>query len=197
MDNNILDEILPEITTVTRWQRLKSLIFDYFSLVLIMIIFVTPILGVIWLIERYTTYGCMNLYFAYVLSLMLNKDLLNGMSLGKRKVGLQIVNIRTNETASSLKCALRNSLIFIWPFEILTLLFYPERRLGDLIAGTKVILHPTVTLNETKDELIYSNKKQLFISFVIVFTIALLLMCLLTFIFPNGDTHVILKNRTI
>ena len=70
---------------------------------------------------------------------ILNKDYYSGQSVVHRLVGLQIVDNKTLEPANSIKCMLRNVTMPIWPVEGLFVLINPKRRLGDFIAGTKVI----------------------------------------------------------
>lgn len=71
----------------------------------------------------------------------MNKDVVGGKSIGKRLQGYKVVKRGTTETASSLRCYLRNIVIpLLWPMEVLITYFNPTRRLGDLIAGTEVIM---------------------------------------------------------
>lgn len=68
------------------------------------------------------------------------KDSYRGKSVGKRVIGLQVVNLKTGLPASALQCFIRNLLIPIWPIEVIISIFSPSRRLGDVLANTKVIL---------------------------------------------------------
>ena len=77
--------------------------------------------------------------FMMILSIYFLKDSYRGRSIGKRMIGLQVVSRKTGEPASSLLCFIRNLVIPIWPLEVLISIFSPSRRLGDLIANTKVI----------------------------------------------------------
>jgi uncharacterized RDD family membrane protein YckC len=70
---------------------------------------------------------------------ILNKDYYSGQSVVHRLVGLQIVDNKTLVPANSMKCMLRNITMPIWPLEGLFVLINPKRRLGDFIAGTKII----------------------------------------------------------
>jgi len=67
-----------------------------------------------------------------------NKDFFNAQSVAKRILGLQIIDRKTSQPATDLKCFLRNITIPIWPLEALISLVSPTRRLGDLIANTRV-----------------------------------------------------------
>ncbi len=72
------------------------------------------------------------------MSLYFNKDMIQGKSVAKRALKLEVVDIKTGEVASSLKCLVRNLTIAVWPIEVIAVLISPSRRIGDLIAGTKV-----------------------------------------------------------
>ncbi|MFM2388040.1 MAG: hypothetical protein RL660_2797 [Bacteroidota bacterium] len=67
------------------------------------------------------------------------KDIISGRSLAKRILKLQVVDNRTGEVASPLKCFIRNLLIVLWIIEVLVVLGSPNRRLGDQLAGTRVV----------------------------------------------------------
>jgi uncharacterized RDD family membrane protein YckC len=75
-------------------------------------------------------FGLMFVYFL--------KDSFNGRSLAKRMLQLQVVNHRTGKPATVLQCFIRNIFIIIWPVEVIFTFFQPERRIGDLVAGTRV-----------------------------------------------------------
>ena len=70
---------------------------------------------------------------------IINKDFYNGKSVAKRIHGYQIIDNKTNLAASEMQCMTRNLTMIIWPLEGLITLFNPSRRLGDFIAGTKLI----------------------------------------------------------
>ncbi|WP_256014179.1 hypothetical protein [Desertivirga xinjiangensis] len=70
---------------------------------------------------------------------LLNKDFYRGKSVAKRFYGYQIIDIKSNNIASPLKCMTRNITMVIWPIEVIAAWVNPKRRLGDFIAGTKLI----------------------------------------------------------
>lgn len=73
------------------------------------------------------------------------KDCINGRSIAKRILKLQVVDNSTGQVASPLKCFIRNIFIVIWPIEGIVALVNPSRRLGDRVAGTKlVVFDPTL-----------------------------------------------------
>lgn len=77
--------------------------------------------------------------FGLVFIAIFNKDFFNGQSVVKRYLGYQVIDIKTLKSASHFKCMLRNITGPIWPVEVVFALANRQRRLGDFIAGTKVI----------------------------------------------------------
>ena len=73
------------------------------------------------------------------MALYICKDCFQGKSLAKRILKHQIVDSKTLTTASPIQCTIRNFTLLIWPIEVIVTFFNPEKRLGDRIAGTKVI----------------------------------------------------------
>ena len=67
-----------------------------------------------------------------------NKDFVKGRSIAKRICGLVVIDIKTDKPASSLQCFIRNMTVPLWPLEFLVSLFSPRRRIGDLIANTRL-----------------------------------------------------------
>lgn len=67
------------------------------------------------------------------------KDSINGRSFGKRKSGLQVVHYQTGDPASPMRCFVRNLTAFIFYIEFVVALANPERRIGDYLAGTKLV----------------------------------------------------------
>lgn len=67
------------------------------------------------------------------------KDSFNGRSLAKIALKLQVVENETGKVASPLRCFARNLFCVLWPIEFFVILFSPSRRIGDFVAGTKVV----------------------------------------------------------
>lgn len=100
------------------------------------------------------------------MSLYFNKDMIQGKSVAKRALKLEVVNIKTGEVASSLKCLVRNLTIAVWPIEVIAVLISPSRRIGDLIAGTRVEF-----ITDERDSKPKVNFKNLILSLLIGFMI--------------------------
>ena len=88
------------------------------------------------------------------------KDSFDGRSFGKRITGLQVVNYKTDIVATPLRCLIRNLFIVIWPIEFVVTLINPDRRIGDYVAGTKVVLY---NKNDTPIKINYAQIVSLFI----------------------------------
>jgi hypothetical protein len=69
------------------------------------------------------------------------KDCINGQSIAKRILKLQVVDSVTGQVASPMKCLVRNLMLILWPIEVLVSLTNTSRRLGDKIAGTKLVVY--------------------------------------------------------
>ena len=78
------------------------------------------------------------LVMSFAMSLYFNKDAIQGKSIAKRALKQEVVDVKTGEVASSVKCLIRNITIVLWPIEVIVVLVSPSRRIGDFIAGTKV-----------------------------------------------------------
>ncbi|MCL6220516.1 RDD family protein [Zunongwangia pacifica] len=74
-----------------------------------------------------------------IFSAYFNKDAIKGKSPAKRILGLIIVDNKTGEIANPIKSVIRNITLVFWPIEVIFSLISPNRRIGDFIAGTKVI----------------------------------------------------------
>jgi len=75
----------------------------------------------------------------FVISLYFNKDSVFGRSIGKRILGLQVIDIRSGKPATPIQCLIRNLTILIWPVEVIFAIANTRRRLGDFIARTQLV----------------------------------------------------------
>lgn len=140
------------VPAVTKGGRLGAMLIDHIAMTFIMAIFFIPVLfkNLSDVMAESSGHppvgpgpeGIFSGPLVYVglfgLSLYLCKDSFNGRSFGKLVMGLQVVNNETGEAASPLRCLVRNLFIVLWPLEVLVTLAQPERRIGDLVAGTRV-----------------------------------------------------------
>ncbi|GAA4329186.1 RDD family protein [Flaviaesturariibacter amylovorans] len=84
------------------------------------------------------------------------KDTIGGRSLAKRMLGLHIIDNKGGYRAQAVQCFVRNIPIMVWFVEVVVLLFSPDRRLGDLMGGTRVVtdeyLHEQERLNSLTED---------------------------------------------
>ena len=98
------------------------------------------------------------------------KDSFNGRSIAKRALKLQVVDNKTGKVASPIKCFVRNIFIIIWPIEVVVTLINPSRRIGDLVAGTKVVpFNPELEQSKI-------NFGQIGLSFILAYGLMILVM---------------------
>jgi uncharacterized RDD family membrane protein YckC len=129
--------------------RIGSMILDHFAMTFIAMLFVLP--GVIsnfsaafevtHQIEDTDIFGGLKYFGLLGFALYFCKDSINGQSIAKKVLKLQVVEVSTGKAASPIKCFLRNLTCLIWPIEVIVTLFNPNRRIGDMIAGTIVVQH--------------------------------------------------------
>ena len=162
--------------------RLASMLIDHFILSFAILIILAPSLffGLKNIINitheqpvfqpEFAIYSMLFWFIVYF-----NKDIINGRSPAKRILKLQVIDIKTNKPASSIKCLIRNLTTPFWLLEVLITLFNPERRIGDLFAGTKVEVY-TPNLEENK----YSFKKSLSALILSLFIVSIFLIPLST-----------------
>ena len=84
---------------------------------------------------------CVLIYFAIAFVLMLVKDAVRGMSVGKFIVGIQVVDSKTGKPIGLWQSALRNSLLYLFSgIEFFVIVSNSKGlRLGDRLAETRVV----------------------------------------------------------
>jgi uncharacterized RDD family membrane protein YckC len=128
--------------------RLGAMILDHFFMTMIAMVFFIP--GMISgfseafkVSHEQTNPNFIGGTFGYIgmlgFALYFCKDIINGRSIAKRILKLQVVDNKTGQPASPIKCFVRNLLCVLWPIEVIVAMTNTERRLGDRIAGTKLV----------------------------------------------------------
>lgn len=69
------------------------------------------------------------------------KDIINGRSIAKRILKLQVVDNKTGQVATPLQCFVRNIFCVLWIIEVIVAMTNTSRRLGDRVAGTKLVYY--------------------------------------------------------
>ena len=132
--------------------RIKAVAIDYLILCLIGFI---PIM--------YSNSPIIAMFILYPLAI--NKDFLNGKSIGKRLCGIQVQNLKGGKT-SEWNSALRNFLLII-PIDFFVTIINPTRRIGDIIAGTQIGYETEMNLKTIISELKeYRVNKELIIGLI-------------------------------
>jgi len=157
--------------------RLGSMIFDHFIMTIILMIFLSPLLINNFTDSRIKAVGNSSMiemnspvtyFMIFGFALYFCKDIFGGRSIAKRILKLQVVSNSTGEVASPIQCVIRNFFCVIWPLEVIMTLINPSRRLGDIIAGTKIISqNPPITKE--------INLNQIVISFILAYGITSLI----------------------
>ncbi len=159
--------------------RLLSIIIDFLLILLVCLVSNLIILKIDIKMNFMYHYTFVMVVFY---SLFFCKDIINeGQSIGKRIVGLRIINDNKSNNkgkrVSNRNLILRNIFIFIWPLELLMIIINPEKRMADFKLKTKII--PCKTKNKLP---IFSNVKQYLLTFVGVFIITLGIFYLILFL---------------
>jgi len=134
------DTLTEIVNSNNRIHRISSMLLDHFLMCILLI----PPAIILSIISEYIGWELNNRMDTFVFFLIvfvyLNKGFFNGKSPAKRILGYQVVNRKTEIPATELQCFVRNLTICIaWPLEVIVGFINPERRIGDLIANTKVI----------------------------------------------------------
>ncbi|HET6252828.1 MAG TPA: RDD family protein [Puia sp.] len=131
-------------TSLNRVNRLVSMLSDQVSMTFIVMIWWAPM----FLYATSTTrhlgdFGFLSaaqsIYVAFIFSFYFNKDIYLGQSIGKRMLRFRVINKRTGEPAGPLRCLARNLPLVFWPLELILAMINVQERLGDYIAGTKLV----------------------------------------------------------
>lgn len=153
--------------------RLGSMILDHFIMSLIITMIAFPVLFVGFDDSFGAEIPCATSTINWTLYIMIfasslyfNKDIIQGKSIAKRILNIEVVDIKTGEVASSLKCLIRNLTIVIWPIEIIVVLVSPSRRIGDFLAGTRIEFS-----SENRNSKPRVNIKNLILSVILAFMI--------------------------
>ena len=150
-DENIL-EILPETVIPTK-KRLASMLLDHAIMCFVLTLFFIPnTISKISIVYTPKTQPGPDLYDRHLylamfgFSLYFCKDCILGRSPAKRILKFQVVSNSTGDVASPIQCLIRNITCILWPIEVLVTLFNSNRRIGDFLAGTKVVpFNPHIT----------------------------------------------------
>ncbi|GEP98890.1 hypothetical protein CCY01nite_51500 [Chitinophaga cymbidii] len=108
------------------------------------------------------------------------KDSINGRSIAKRILKMQVVDNRTGRPASPLQCVVRNLFCILWPVEVLVTFGSPDRRIGDMVAGTRVDEFDPANVAQGK-----SSLKMLITGLLFAYGVILLITMVMALLTPS------------
>lgn len=135
---------------LTEGIRIAALLLEYFIMFAIIMIFSFPALnndsfGLFRITHEAYKLDTLTDPLIYLslfgFSLLFCKDCINGQSITKRIIKLQVVDNKTGTVATPMQCFIRNTTLILLPLECLIALIRPDRRIGDKIAGTKLVIY--------------------------------------------------------
>jgi len=152
-----------------RFHRISSMLLDH--IIMTIVIMIPWFLILILIISKIVIFDdqAVKIAFLSMLFIYLNKDFFNAKSPAKRLLGYQVVNRKNEKPATELHCFIRNLTIGVaWPLEVIVGLINPERRIGDFIANTKVIISEKEALKGIWTDLKTTRLKLNFIEILII-----------------------------
>jgi len=165
MNNHLLDDELHPtkfVDDLKAYDRWSSMIRDHFAFSL----FIIPLFIPFFILSD-NNLKVSDALFYLVMGLYFNKDVLGSRSVAKRFLGQIVIDIKTGQPASEIKCAIRNFTAMFWMIEGIIIFFSPNRRIGDFIAGTKVVRTDKVSFSDSVSELRTINKTRFLISLIV------------------------------
>ena len=131
---------------VLRINRLASMLLDHITMTFVLFPLMIIVFVVMQLLakESYPEFLFESNGIGYTIAFLpflayFLKDSYRGKSIGKRTIGLQVVDFKTGEPANAFQCFVRNLFIVVWPVEVMISVLSPSRRLGDIFAFTEVV----------------------------------------------------------
>jgi uncharacterized RDD family membrane protein YckC len=142
-------------------QRIGSMLLDHIIMCAVAMIFLIPsmLIGIGSIVETTPTHTSAEFLGPWIYIALCGfvtyfcKDVVNGRSIGKRITNLQVVDDKTGEVATPMQCFVRNIFCIIWPAEVIITFFNPQKRIGDLVAGTRVVVYNPLVTVQPKPEI--------------------------------------------
>ena len=182
-DGIIVDEISKVANSNPRINRILSMLLDHFIMTFVIVppMIILMILKANGILEIGN--GTFSVIFFFMMFIYLNKDFFNAKSPAKRILGYQVINRKTKNPASELQCFVRNLTIAVaWPLEVIIGLINPERRIGDFLANTKVVVSEKEKLKTIWTDL---KSKTLKLNLIGILIIGVIYFYGLSLIMPN------------
>ncbi|RQO32360.1 hypothetical protein DBR32_01775 [Taibaiella sp. KBW10] len=138
-------------TPVNRGTRIATMLLDHVFMTIIIMFFFMPAFASVFTtafnVENPEDpnlnflFGATGYIALFGFSLYCCKDIFNGRSLAKRILKLQAVDHKSGQVATPFQCFIRDLFCLLWPVEAIIALINPDRRLGDYIAGTRLVTY--------------------------------------------------------
>ncbi|MCG2420491.1 RDD family protein [Aequorivita sp. F47161] len=165
----IVGEISKVANSNSRINRVLSMLLDHCIMCLLIVPLGFLIFGLGALMKDNLNYGIGIILVFIPFFIYLNKDFFKAKSPAKRILGFQVIDRKTNKPANELQCFVRNLTICVaWPLEVIIGLINPERRIGDFIANTKVVVSEKEKFKSIWTDLKNTKLKSNFIGILII-----------------------------
>lgn len=128
--------------------RLATMLLDHFFMTFIAVVFLLPTMISDMFSDLtpshepidFNFWGGSTIYLGmFGFALYFCKDIINGRSIAKRILKLQVVDNRTGKVATPFQCLIRNILCVLWFVEVFVAMTNTNMRLGDRLAGTRLV----------------------------------------------------------
>ena len=128
--------------------RLGAMLLDHIFMTIILMVFYLPAMisgfsDAFNLSHEQTDFNFMEGPMQYIglfgFALYFCKDIINGRSIAKRILNLQVVDNKTGQVATPLQCFVRDIFCVLWIVEVFVAMANTSRRIGDRVAGTRLV----------------------------------------------------------
>lgn len=117
----------------------------------------------------------LQLLSALIVTLLLCKDCINGQSVGKKIMKIQVVDKKSKTEISNIRSIVRNAFVIFWIIEIMVLFISKDKRIGDYIVKSEVIGYDKIKKTELNRSTLYA----ILICFCFVFALLFIVYNLL------------------
>jgi uncharacterized RDD family membrane protein YckC len=130
--------------------RLGAMLLDHVFMTIIAMVFFLPTMisgfsGAFKVSHEQTDFNFMEGPMKYIgligFALYFCKDIINGRSISKRILKLQVVDNSTGQVAPPLQCFIRDIFCVLWIVEVIVAMTNTSRRIGDRVAGTRLVYY--------------------------------------------------------
>jgi uncharacterized RDD family membrane protein YckC len=113
------------------------------------------------------------------------KDCINGQSIGKRIMKIQVVDEISNKEVSNIRHIVRNIFVIFWMIDVFVLFISREKRLGDYVVKTRVICNKKVEKVQLNKNILYTALFCFCVIFLLLFVFYLVPLPILKLLFVD------------